>query len=814
MTPVFCCGFECGAAASVSGSTTHWSALGSGFSFQTSTKRTADRALRLNLSSAQGDKVTLTNGILTGGTWILRFYVRFATLPSRDCAIAFISISDSASLGLGFKQSDSKLYAYTGSVSTPTFGATGASVTTGTWYRVDLKIVIATAGGADTADAKIEGIDVGQATANVTDTTALSPQLGAYAGSGNNLTVDVFFDDFAASQTSGDYPIGAGHVDHFVPTSDGTHNVAGADDFERGNTGTDINNSTTTAFQLVDDVPMKTTAPTADCIAAIAPPNAGDYVELVFGPAPGISTPTAGPRGVEVIVCHHQAATQSGNIRVALNDNGSLDDVLNLTAGGVTTLRYARKHYGDPPSAASTWTATSGNGNFNNARLRFFSNDAAPDQFLDGAMIEAEFADSSGTTTPLSVSGATSPAGAIVNRTNKTLSATVTNAGAVTKQTNKLLAGANTPTGSVAKQIAKAFAGATSPSGALAAFKIAVIAVAGALSPSGALVNRVDKFFAGSSSPTGTPIKQVPRSFAGATTPSGNEKNSAAILFSGSSSPSGALATLKVAILTIAGALSPSGTLAQRVDKFLAGSSSPSGSITKTILQRLTGATSPSGTLATLKVAILTIAGALSPSGTLTQRVDKFLAGSSSPSGSITKTILQRLTGALSPSGMIANVRAIVAIAGTITPVGSLRKQISRILTGAVTAEGTARLNVLTRLTGATSPTGALTNAVSFALQLAGAIAPGGNAWNLVAKFYGGETTPAGTVRKIVSTTFTGAISAIGTLVNLTLGILFKLDLTVSDAAVYSCSVAEAAVTSATATDAAVNSLTLTDSSL
>jgi hypothetical protein len=187
-------------------------------------------------------------------------------------------------------------------------------------------------------------------------------------------------------------------LNHFVPTSDGTHNIAGAADFERTLTGTDILNATTTAYQLVDDVPLESGA-SVDWINMVAPPNATDYVECIFGPASGISTPTAGPRAVEVIAGIHQAGTGTGNMEIRMNDNGTNNVLYTATAvAGISNVAYKRKHYGTNIANGGAWTI-SGAGNFNNLRVRFGSPaavDANPDQYFDCIMIEAEFAEVSG----------------------------------------------------------------------------------------------------------------------------------------------------------------------------------------------------------------------------------------------------------------------------------------------------------------------------------------------------------------------------------------------------------------------------------
>lgn len=379
MTPIFACGFECGQFG-----TAHWNGGGVGAS-STGTVRSGARSFRANPTASIVQLITFDAPWGSNTRRIARMYVNFATLPSADTALALFG-GGAAGPNVRFKQSDSKIYAAVGT----TFGASGVTVTTGIWYRIDSDFNVNTS-GADFCDVQVDGVACGQATA-----TGLSSVTGNEAiGVLETCTADVFFDDYVASVTAADYPIGAGYVNHFVPTADGTHNIAGAADFQRTLTGTDILNATTTAFQLVDDVPVEPTGPT-DWINMIAPPNATDYVECIFGPAPGISTPTVAPRAVEVLAGIHQAGTGTGNMEIRMNDNGTTNAMYTATTvAGVTSVAYKRKHYAVNIANGGAWTVAAGAGNFNNLRVRFGSPaavDANPDQFFDCIMIEAEFA--------------------------------------------------------------------------------------------------------------------------------------------------------------------------------------------------------------------------------------------------------------------------------------------------------------------------------------------------------------------------------------------------------------------------------------
>lgn len=302
-------------------------------------------------------------------------YVYFTTLPGGDCTIFDIS----GVAGVRYKSSDQSLYCFV--VSGSVFGSTGAVVTTGSWYRLNVNY-------DDTATvfaANVDGVELGSVSVNVSS--------GQYRmGIISTATADMYFDDWAISQSLADVSIQAGFVHAFVPTADGTHNVAGANDFEIGTTGTDITNASTTVWQLVDDIPLDDATPdTNDYVNAIAPPNATDYVEVVYGPSPSAAVPILPPLAVEVIIQKHASATSAScNIRLALNDNGTVNDVYNVTQIHATTVEAQRKHYALAPTGGG-WIVTSGAGNFRNLRMRFYSSDPAPDPNWDATMIEAYF---------------------------------------------------------------------------------------------------------------------------------------------------------------------------------------------------------------------------------------------------------------------------------------------------------------------------------------------------------------------------------------------------------------------------------------
>lgn len=391
-TAIWCCGGECGLLATATtnvGQHILVNALSVGpWSVSTTTVRNGARALRY-APSAQNVIVLCigTNAAVTTKVW--RVAVRFATLPDVDCFISSYGYSTTQA-GLGFQASDSTLRSLVSLAGVKTFGSSGTTITTGVWYVVDVKTVGNVVTG--TVDVQVDGSAVAQvAGAFAAANTDTSLQL---AGLGS-ITADIFYDDIVLSETAGDYPLGNGYVYAYVPTSDGTHNVASAGDFDRTLTGTDITNSTTDAYLLVDTVPFIATDISADtCITITAPPNATDYVQCVFGPAPGSSTAVDTVHGVEILGAL-QTASAGGSptmdISLRINDGGTTGDIFTSSVFyNPSTPIFKRAHFATAPSSGTAWTATK----VNALEARFGSFDAAdsaPDGYFGTIMAEVAF---------------------------------------------------------------------------------------------------------------------------------------------------------------------------------------------------------------------------------------------------------------------------------------------------------------------------------------------------------------------------------------------------------------------------------------
>ena len=354
----------------------HWSFIASLPTYSTTTVRTGLRSLRVN-PSAEARAAAPGNAPNTDMA-IFRVYFYVASNPTGDTFLMGARAATANAAGLVFKSSDGQVYAGgSNGAAAFTFGATGVTVTTGAWHRADIRVN--SAANPWVVDAQIDG---GTA-------LSVSPAYGASAtlrfivGAVDSATCDIFYDDALGSATSGDYPLGAGYVISYIPNADGTHNIAGANDFERTLTGTDITNATTDAVLLIDDRPLESAA--GDFINGVAPPNATDYVEWQYEN----NAEATAPRTVEAIFGHHDAGgAGTNNFTVTLRRDATSDtsNIFSGTTNVGATMTFKRAHFATAPGGA-TWTTAI----FDDLRSRFLVSDASPDPYIDGVMLEAEF---------------------------------------------------------------------------------------------------------------------------------------------------------------------------------------------------------------------------------------------------------------------------------------------------------------------------------------------------------------------------------------------------------------------------------------
>lgn len=372
LTPIFCCGFECG----IITNSPHVNGFTGSPAISTSIVRSGSRSLSLASSS---DMATLTLGV---NKLVGRVYVYFSSVPGSG-QYNFLDFGSSGcyiTLFLG------KIYPN----SSGTISGSGFTPSSGVWYALDFEFDRTTS--TTTTKLTVNGTDYGTATHSSGLTDMRDLYLGGVSGG-------IYVDDLIISTTLTDYPIGAGYVNHFVPTSDGTH-TSTSTNIRKGTTGTPsgtaITSSTTDAYAWLNAVPLGGGATDNTRLQNANSSATTQYTEVVYGPAPGILTPISAPRAVEVIVIDRQSSTNTiQGFSMKLNDNGTESIVLTRSSSaGVTTDRYTTKQYATSPSGVSWNANSSGNGAFNNIRMRFgyaTRSGSGPNDYFRGTMIEAEF---------------------------------------------------------------------------------------------------------------------------------------------------------------------------------------------------------------------------------------------------------------------------------------------------------------------------------------------------------------------------------------------------------------------------------------
>jgi hypothetical protein len=284
----------------------------------------------------------------------------------------------------------------TGSVGVGTNAALQQSTTVAvdsTWHVMEVQADVST--NPWTINWKLDGV---QQTAWAPANAASSIQTFTI-GSGNTSAVwTAQFDDFvvgAFTATTDWY--GDGKVLGYVPTSDGTH-AAGTAIFGAGDGGTGYTNATTTAYQMVDDVPFPAASArsTTDNICQTANGTA-NYMEVVIG---GASEPGT-PNNVGWVMAYGSPGTAANTGACILRDSGGVVRVmwgdLPVAQGGTggalqaynlaaaTTVGYK---FGGINTPAGGWSASE----INALRVRFGgSSDANPDLTLQAVMIEADW---------------------------------------------------------------------------------------------------------------------------------------------------------------------------------------------------------------------------------------------------------------------------------------------------------------------------------------------------------------------------------------------------------------------------------------
>jgi hypothetical protein len=381
----FVCGAECGIASvgTTSAGTEHWSAIVGTPTVVTSGPTTMRSTRAFNFTTGTL-RHTFATAIASPGTLVARFYVYFPTLPSGSTLI-FRDFGLS-NLGVYFQSSDSKIYARN---SAGTLGATGVTVTTGQWYRIDVKYVRAV---AQTVDVQVGGVACGQATNTVADSAISGFEFGIATG-----VADMYVDDLIVTGTSSEYPIGEGTVVGLYPNADRTNSAATPTDGNAGHlfsattdfgkgaggaTATGNQNAESTSWQSLAN-PLSTSIGTnfvSDLLGASTEHVCWEFADL---PSAAVSI-----NGVMLVVATHSASTTGNNASFRLRGSNG-----NTGAGGQIGGDFSEATITVPVSivttdhTGATWTPEV----LNASHLNFGdSSDVNPDPYCDGMCVETD----------------------------------------------------------------------------------------------------------------------------------------------------------------------------------------------------------------------------------------------------------------------------------------------------------------------------------------------------------------------------------------------------------------------------------------
>lgn len=194
-------------------------------SIQSTTKRSGTYALRvggsgqplINATQHFVDiRFTETAGL---GPFYARAYVRFETLPSGENRFIAVVGGSMVVYATVDNTGTVALYDSGGSI-----GTASTTLTTATWYRIELEMDGSGAAGSDTVGLYIDGTEEVRATNRDISSTVQWLRVGGNMGGESNTTGEWYFDDLAVNNSTGTAQTGlpgAGSIVHLWPDGDG-----------------------------------------------------------------------------------------------------------------------------------------------------------------------------------------------------------------------------------------------------------------------------------------------------------------------------------------------------------------------------------------------------------------------------------------------------------------------------------------------------------------------------------------------------------------------------------------------------------------
>lgn len=184
----------------------------------------------------------------------------------------------------------------------------------------------------------------------------------------------------------------------------------------------------------------------------------------------------------------------------------------------------------------------------------------------------------------------------------------------------------------------------------------------GSVTPTGTIIRQPQSIYAGVQTAAGAIIRDVLTAYAGVVNSSGNPIAGIQTSYAGSVTPSGDLSTLKLAILSVSGAITATGNLIKDVLTSYTGVQTASGNPILGAETSYSGSVTPTGDLSVLKIVLLSIAGTVTAMGNLIKSVLTAYAGVVGPGGNPIAGVQTTLAGSVTPSGVLSLVSSAITI--------------------------------------------------------------------------------------------------------------------------------------------------------
>ncbi len=320
----------------------------------TSTVRSGAASLRANPSATTAGMSYDFRSADDATATFFRAYVRFTTFPNANTLI--MAIRDNAATNqasIRFDNVNSKFELWNEEDSAQ-IGSDSAAISTGEWYRIEMKVDFGTAATGDTVvEAQLDGTQIATSSTVNWANGIKTLQLGIITTS---ATADEFIDDVAINQNAGSvqngYP-GAGQIVHLRPDANGD-NTAWA---------VNVNGCAATDYTCVDEV---TPNDATDVVGSTTLNQVEEY-NLDATATPGIPSNAPITLASVGIRFNNSAATLSA-VKVRLKDAANALPIESYYIDNTTNATYftnnetAPRIYGltayDRPNLTTAWTTT------------------------------------------------------------------------------------------------------------------------------------------------------------------------------------------------------------------------------------------------------------------------------------------------------------------------------------------------------------------------------------------------------------------------------------------------------------------------